>query len=86
MKAKNLGRFVVKGYTPTLYTWTPDTTFTKKLPSIRNSVENNPVKQFCSATAGSQGQDYITDYVYDIIISAQGNQERIAYVECDYVL
>ena len=85
MKARTLGRFVAKGYTPILYTWTPDTTFTKKLPNIQNSVENNPVKRFCTAIPGSQGEDYTTDYVYDIKINAQGNTERLAYVECDYV-
>jgi hypothetical protein len=40
---------------------------------------------YCNATPYSQGQDWVTTYSYDIIVTANGEQQRIAYVACDYV-
>jgi hypothetical protein len=85
MKPRKIRKYVIKGYTPILYTWAPDTTITKIKPSLKKSVTDNPVKRFCKAIPGSQGEDYITDYVYEIRVNTQNEIERLAYVECDYV-
>lgn len=85
MKPRKIGKYVLKGYTPELYTWTPETIITKNKPNIKNSVIANPVKKFCTAISGSQGEDYTTGYVYEIKLNTQNKIERLAYVECDYV-
>jgi hypothetical protein len=73
--------FVDKGYNSNLYLWSPGCPdFTKK----RTIGKNIAPLIYCSATAGSQGQDWITTYVYDATI-INNAQARLAYVECDYV-
>lgn len=73
--------FVDKGYSPNLYLWSPGCPdFTKK----RTVGKTNIPIIFCSATAGSQGQDWKTTYVYDLTL-INNQQARLAYVECDYV-
>ena len=39
---------------------------------------------FCNATVGSQGEDWVTTYDYNVIVIA-GLKKRIAYVACGYV-
>lgn len=48
---------------------------------VRRNGSNKPK---CTAKKGSQGYDNLTTYVYQLIV-VNGNQEKIAYVECDYV-
>ena len=82
MEPRKIGKYAEKGYTPILYTWTPETpTFSK-----RKKIEPIIEPKFCKAVAGSQGADYITTYCYDIVFNKDKNDfERLAYVECDYV-
>lgn len=79
--------YIDKGYLPNLYMWSPRCpNFTKKRLEGENFTIDNGGNQiiFCTATAGSQGQDWITTYVYNLTLI--NNQEaRLAYVECDYV-
>lgn len=62
-----------------LYKWSPlPNDITKK----KSTASAKPY--FCNATAGSQGQDWVTTYSYNMIV-INSQQEHIAYVECDYV-
>jgi len=82
MKERKIGKFVEKGFTPILYTWTPEE------PTKKNNTKIEPIVaiEFCKATAGSQGGDYITTYCYDIIFNTKLDEfEKVAYVECGYV-
>jgi len=77
----NVGRFTIKSYDNYLYTWSPETpTYDKN--RNKNTIDK---KYYCDAIPGSQGQDWITTYSYNIAISQNGEQQRIAYVACDYV-
>jgi len=71
-------KFTLKTYGAKLYTWSP-------LPTDRPNVNKTNQKPFyCSAVPGSQGQDWISTYCYDLkVVNSQ--QEHSAYVECDYV-
>ena len=69
--------FTRKPYNNQLYKWSPDTT-TKK------SIKHNTTPYFCSATPNSQGEDWKGGYVYEVVI-LNGQQKRLAYVECDYI-
>lgn len=74
--------FVVKQYTPDLYRWTP--------PCNQKKVKTtgNPFRMAnygCTAIAGTQGQDWVTTYTYDILILGY-QQQRSAYMACDYVV
>ena len=71
--------FTLKTYGPKLYKWSPDTS---KQPAPKQTTDK---PYYCSATAGSQGQDWVVTYVYDIHVAPNGQVERLAYVECDYV-
>ena len=73
--------FVDKGYTANLYLWSPGCPDFTKRKKVNNKIIQAP---YCSATAGSQGQDWITTYVYDVTM-INNVQARLAYVECDYV-
>jgi hypothetical protein len=81
LEPKKLGEFGMKQYTWDLYTWTPDRSIKKtnlQSPKVKNS--------FCNATAGSQGEDWITTYVYTSTINKfNGLVVHSAYVECGYV-
>ena len=78
--------FVRKGYLPQLYKWSPGCT--TYVPNAANKNKagggGNVTPSFCNATAGSQGQDWITTYVYNITV-VDYQQQHSAYVECDYV-
>ena len=71
--------FTRKPYNGFLYKWSPDTNTIKKSTQQKNGL---PVG--CSASANSQGEDYQVTYVYDVK-TMNGEEHRIAYVECDYV-
>lgn len=75
--------FTLKTYGAQLYKWSPTPSDTNKRHNTNNS-SNNQRPFYCDAIAGSQGQDWITTYVYDINV-VNGQQQHLAYVECDYV-
>lgn len=74
--------FTRKSFQPEAYEWCPS-------PNIYagpNKVAlNNAGKQpfFCTAVAGSQGQDWTSSYAYDLVV-VNDQKERLAYVECGY--
>ncbi len=69
--------FTNKTYGAQLYKWSP-------LPSDKPRANTNKRPFYCTAIPGSQGQDWITTYSYDLIV-VNSQQEHSAYVECDYV-
>jgi hypothetical protein len=74
--------YVLKTYGSDLYKWSPGCPDFSKKRRQEGSGNIKPV--FCTATAGSQGQDWTTNYVYDTTI-IDNQQARLAYVECGYV-
>lgn len=63
-----------------IYKWSPPTYESKtRLKSIDNR------KVICTATPGSQGEDFGTGYVYFLSFVPNNVEHRYAYVECDYV-
>jgi hypothetical protein len=70
--------FTLKTYGAKLYEWAPTSTNVSKNP------QNSGGKPFfCTATPGSQGQDWTTSYVYDVAV-VDSQQQHLAYVECGY--
>ena len=63
-----------------VYKWTPQSYGEK---SRTKSKSNNQV--LCTAEPGSQGEDFITGYVYKLSYLPDNVEHRYAYVECDYV-
>jgi hypothetical protein len=61
-----------------LYTWCPIE------DSKRATKLDTGKKYFCNATPRSQGEDWVVKYMYTITV-VNGVQQKIAYVECDYV-
>ena len=71
------------GRNPTqLYVWCVDTNLAE-VPGTGVNRGGAPAP-FCNATKGSQGYDNITGYVYQLVV-VSGVQQKLAYVECDYV-
>lgn len=70
--------FTSKTYGAQLYKWSPES-------NQKKVVKPNSKPFYCNAIPFSQGQDWITSYVYDITITDKGEQQKIAYVACDYV-
>ena len=70
-----------------LYNWCPGPSNYNK--SLNGGRPNNKTKtisnNFCTATAGSQGIDFISTYVYNVV-TINGEPSRIAYVECNYMV
>lgn len=64
-----------------LYKWSPDTSDKKARKSSAIGAVSN---YFCTTPLGSQGNDFIVTYTYNVVILA-GQEERHAYVQCDYV-
>lgn len=63
-----------------IYKWSPSTYDPKtKIKGISNK------KVLCTATPGSQGEDFSTGYVYFLTYLPDNIEHRYAYVECDYV-
>jgi hypothetical protein len=71
--------FVLKMYGADLYRWSP-------LPTnySKTKTRNKERPFFCNAYPNTQGQDWNTTYVYNVGI-LKFKQQRLAYVECDYV-
>lgn len=70
--------FVRKTYGAKLYKWAPQ----KGDKTPKKQHPENPY--YCNATAGSQGQDWITTYCYNQVVTGIVIS-RYAYVACDYV-
>ena len=70
--------FTRKSHGGFLYKWSPDTSI------VRQPRIDKIKAQFCNAIKFSQGEDWDTTYVYDLVYS-NGEYHRNAYVECDYV-
>jgi len=69
--------FTLKTTGSQLYKWSP-------LPFNKNASLRDQKPFYCDATAGSQGQDWITTYSFNITV-VDGVQGHSAYVACDYV-
>ena len=72
--------FTLKTYGAKLYVWSPSDYASES--KRKDSGGRRPY--YCSATPGSQGQDWITTYVYNLTV-VNGQQEKLGYVACDYV-
>lgn len=71
--------FTRKPYNSYLYKWSPDESLASNKTKTRSGLPTD-----CSAEPFSQGEDWITTYVYEFIIT-DGREHHLAYVECDYV-
>jgi hypothetical protein len=69
--------FTVKSYGAALYKWSPE-------PNNKKDKKAPSRPYFCTAVAGSNGQDWISTYAYITQLN-NGVLEKIPYVECDYV-
>lgn len=83
VKRRECRTFVYKTYTPNLYKWSPPCE--RFTPNEDKYTTKRVAPYFCNATPGSQGQDWITTYVYTLFVTPIGEQQKLAYVECDYV-
>jgi hypothetical protein len=76
--AKNCkNTFVLKTFGSKLYKWCPP-------PNESKKTLKQPKPYFCTAVAGSNGQDWISTYVYNAVV-INNILEKQAYVECGYV-
>jgi hypothetical protein len=82
MRTQKKGCYTIKTYQNKLYTWCPEKPTYNKNTGINRA--KNSKKYSCTATPGSQGEDWITTYCYNIV-NNNGLLQKIAYVECDYV-
>lgn len=64
-----------------LYKWSPETSDKR---ARRSSGAGRVPNYFCTTPLGSQGNDFIVTYTYNVVVVA-GQEERHAYVQCDYV-
>ena len=64
-----------------LYKWSPDTSDRKAKKSGQGNVNS---KYFCTTALGTQGNDFKSTYSY-IIVVLNGQVQRHAYVQCDYI-
>jgi hypothetical protein len=68
-----------------IYKWCPQpTNYDKKQFGVNNDKPKTNTQNYCNATSGSQGFDFITTYSYNIVMY-NGNINKLAYVACDYV-
>lgn len=74
-------RLITKPFSYNIYSWCPQPTNYNK---TQNSRRNNNSPYFCTAKAGTQGEDNISTYDYNVII-VDGAIKKLAYVACDYV-
>lgn len=63
-----------------LYKWSPETSDKK----ARKDSGAAASRYFCTTPMGSQGNDFIVTYTYNVVVVA-GQEQRHAYVQCDYV-
>lgn len=61
-----------------LYKWSPGA------PEKKAKKGRASAKYFCVSPNGSQGNDFISNYSY-VIVVVNGVAERHPYVQCDYV-
>lgn len=81
MSLKGLKVFARKPYSGRLYKWG---VMNEDKKAKKESGQGKVVKISCNATANSQGEDFITGYVFErVVINSVVHQ--YAYVECDYV-
>jgi len=64
-----------------LYKWSPQDDTDKK---AKKSSGGATARYFCTTPLGSQGNDFIVTYTYNVVVVGI-NVERQAYVQCDYV-
>ena len=69
--------FLQKSVGGLLYKWSPNPIDLTKKPS-----QGRPF--YCDASAGSQGQDWVVTYMYNLEV-VNFEQAHFAYVECDYI-
>jgi hypothetical protein len=75
------GCFGIKQYDSDLYTWCPlPNDIRRQILQFKEIIQPT----YCNAIPGSQGQDWITTYDYNITVGSDG-VERLAYMACDYV-
>jgi hypothetical protein len=68
-----------------IYKWCPQpTNYTKAHVGVNYNKPKSNTPYYCNATAGSQGFDFITTYVYNVVMY-NGSSNNLAYVACDYV-
>lgn len=79
--ATNNKVFTLKTFGAQLYKWSPSSNEKNKPNNSNNGSNNRPF--YCNALPGSQGQDWVTTYVYDLVV-VDNQQEHEAYVSCDY--
>jgi hypothetical protein len=63
-----------------IYKWTP-----KEYDPKTKLIGKSNKKVLCTAEPGSQGEDFITTYVYKLSYIPNNVEHKYAYVECDYV-
>lgn len=74
--------FLQKNIGSTLYKWSPEPNqFNRKHENVKHG---DLPSTSCTATAGSQGQDWQTTYVYNTVV-INYIAGHYAYVACDYV-
>jgi hypothetical protein len=71
------GQNTLKTYNSYLYSWSPD-------KGVSKNAKQSGVQYYCTATPFSLGQDWISTYCYNLVV-VDGEQQRLAYVACDYV-
>ncbi len=69
--------FLQKSVGGQLYKWSPQPNNVSKKQSTERPF-------YCNAIVGSQGQDWITTYMYNLEV-INYEQARLAYAECGYV-
>jgi hypothetical protein len=63
-----------------VYKWTPQ----PFEPKTKVSGKSNK-KILCTAVPNSQGEDFVTEYVYKLTYKPDNMEHKYAYVECNYV-
>jgi len=71
--------FTLKTFGAQLYKWSPSPN-----DKLKNNNSFNDRPFYCDAIPGTQGQDWVTTYVYDLTV-VNSLQKHEAYVSCDYV-
>lgn len=84
--AKKRGKYGIKQYNVELYTWSPEKyPFTDNKSRASFGIQVIPIPIYCNALPGTQGQDWVTSYDYNIVVTS-GAVQRLAYMACDYVV
>lgn len=67
-----------------LYKWSPNTSDKKNKDKVADSRASLKPNYFCVSGLNTQGNDFKTTYSY-VVVVINGQSERYAYVQCDYV-